>query len=526
MTDARTVARAVAQSAGDPVGLTDARTVAVASSRVVADTVAVTDAVAATAGTDHTVADVVGLSDAVAVTRTVASAPADAVGISDAASGAAGSPLSDDFNRADAADLGADWTPIAGGMRIDTNTAYAGTLGSTAGVLHRERWDGGALAGPNMAVQGTIAELSTGGYSDLRLMARWTGSTSFYELRVNNSGEWYINRVTSGGETDITSGTGLTLALPEVWRLEAEGAGATVTLRVYRAGSLIATYADTAGSRITTGDTAGIGGFTAAGSPPDIRLDDWSLTAIDAGAEYTKTPADPVGVTDAATRAVAAARSTPDPIDVTDARAVARTVARTAADSVGVTDSVAADLTAGGTDYTRAPADPIGVTDSAARAVAYVRTVADTVGVTDTGDPQTIDIDWDLADAVGATDSATRTAAAVRARNDAIGITDAATPSVGGGANITRTQADAVGLTDTATRVLAGARARNDAVGLVDTVVVVRSTARTVADPVPITDVAFVPGAEPWSWYLRRSGAWLPATAKLDGVHPATADVT
>lgn len=33
-------------------------------------------------------------------------------------------------------------------------------------------------------------------------------------------------------------------------------------------------------------------------------------------------------------------------------------------------------------------------------------------------------------------------------------------------------------------------------------------------------------GALLWSWYLRRSGAWLPASAKLDGVHPTSTDVT
>jgi hypothetical protein len=31
---------------------------------------------------------------------------------------------------------------------------------------------------------------------------------------------------------------------------------------------------------------------------------------------------------------------------------------------------------------------------------------------------------------------------------------------------------------------------------------------------------------EPWSWYLRRSGVWQPASAKLDGVHPTNVDVT
>lgn len=29
-----------------------------------------------------------------------------------------------------------------------------------------------------------------------------------------------------------------------------------------------------------------------------------------------------------------------------------------------------------------------------------------------------------------------------------------------------------------------------------------------------------------WSWYLRRAGAWLPASPKVDGVHPTTTDVT
>ena len=31
---------------------------------------------------------------------------------------------------------------------------------------------------------------------------------------------------------------------------------------------------------------------------------------------------------------------------------------------------------------------------------------------------------------------------------------------------------------------------------------------------------------EAWSWYVRRSGAWLPASPKLDGVHPTSTDVT
>lgn len=31
---------------------------------------------------------------------------------------------------------------------------------------------------------------------------------------------------------------------------------------------------------------------------------------------------------------------------------------------------------------------------------------------------------------------------------------------------------------------------------------------------------------EAWSWYLRRAGAWLPASPKVDGVHPTTTDVT
>ncbi len=389
---------------------------------------------------------------------------------------------SDDFNRTDAGDLGTDWTPVAGGMRIDTNTAYAGTLGSTAGVLHRERWDGGNLAGPDMAVQGTITQLSTGGYSDLRLMARWTGATSFYELRVNNSGEWYINRVTSGGETDITSSTGLTLALPEVWRLEAEGTGATVTLRVYRAGSLIATYADTAGSRITTGATGGIGGFTAAGTPPDIRLDDWSMAPLSASGQLEASPA-----------------------TETD--------------------------TAGPGTLTKTVAVGIATETDAAGPATLATTIASVAATeTDTAQPATLVKTLAAGTAVDVHNAATVPLAKFLAVG-AAAETDTAGPATFAGANTLdanpAAETDAAGPSTLAKTLPAGATTETETARPATLTKLLAVAAAVETDT---AGTATFLGATPaWGWSIVRGGILRPASASMsDGstLHPVTADVT
>lgn len=185
-----------------------------------------------------------------------------------------GNNFSDTFDRADANSLGSDWTARSGTGAIRTNRFYNGDdTGGGAGTLQRHQHNG-VLASTEMATQATIVGFPTGGYSDARIMARYSSATSCYEFRVTAAGAWALNRVTGSGETDLTSGTGLTLSLPETWKLVVLGTS-TVHIFVYRNGTLLTDYEDSSASRITTGAQGGIGSFTSGGTGA-ITLDDYS----------------------------------------------------------------------------------------------------------------------------------------------------------------------------------------------------------------------------------------------------------
>lgn len=190
----------------------------------------------------------------------------------------------DDFNRADLADLGGEWYDDSGTMGVVSNRASFGDqFGS--GELQRHRFLGG-LSHEDMYAQIDIVTLSTGGYSDARVMTRWSADNeNFYELRVTNAGGWALARVVGATETDIASGSGLTLSLPETWKLETRLSGTSVELKIYRAGSLVTTVNDTAASRITSGRHGGIGGFTAGGSPAVVNIDNFETGMLDPSAE-------------------------------------------------------------------------------------------------------------------------------------------------------------------------------------------------------------------------------------------------
>lgn len=200
-----------------------------------------------------------------------------------------GTVWTDDFNRADANTLGGEWSNVeASTIGIASNTAtFGGLSGGSggAGELQRHRYKGG-LSGEDMYAQADIVTLSPNGYSDARVMTRWSADeANFYELRVTNAGAWALNRVVGATETDIASGSGLTLSLPETWKLETRLSGSSVELKIYRAGSLVTTVNDTDATRITSGRHGGIGGFTAAGTPPDVDIDNFSTGMLDPSAE-------------------------------------------------------------------------------------------------------------------------------------------------------------------------------------------------------------------------------------------------
>lgn len=166
------------------------------------------------------------------------------------------------------------------------------------------------------------------------------------------------------------------------------------------------------------------------------------LRGAPAGTAYTRTQADPVGITDTTAQTSATARSQADAVGITDTPARTVDAARTAADPVGITDTVIAGLTqsrtltdavgisdtaAGISGLVRDQADPVGITDTVEQTLLhgelYTYEIADPVGITDTTRRQT-DIARDVADPVGIVDTTARTQQAQRAVVDAVGMTD------------------------------------------------------------------------------------------------------
>lgn len=144
----------------------------------------------------------------------------------------------DDFNRADAGDLGANWTEFSEGFKIVSNQAVA----VNSGVQNRAYYSGAGAFGNDQyssVVVGTGSG-SNGGY-DARVGVRLSGTgttISGYELRWGDIDGTSVKifRVDSGSETQLQSTT-LTVAPGDVMRIEVEG----TTIRAFKNGVQIGT---------------------------------------------------------------------------------------------------------------------------------------------------------------------------------------------------------------------------------------------------------------------------------------------
>lgn len=227
-----------------------------------------------------------------------------------------GTVVTDDFDRTDADTLGGDYTAISGTGAIRSNRFYNGdSTGGGAGTLQRHRHDT-ALPDENMYVQAVIHGFASGGYSDARLMARWTGTNSFYELRVDSNGAAILNRVTVGGEESShhTFESGMTYSFPETWRMEVVGTN-PVQFDVLRNGVSVGTFDDSDGSRIQTGVLAGLGAFTSGGSGA-VTMDDLEIGSLAGDPDVTVNPSVVIGSgTVAAPTPSASAVATPTAIE-------------------------------------------------------------------------------------------------------------------------------------------------------------------------------------------------------------------
>lgn len=148
--------------------------------------------------------------------------------------------ITDNFNRTDAADLGANWTSLEDHLNIVSNQCKAH---DHANGVQRHNTDVGS---PNMKVYQTFISGSN------NVLARVSGTNTYYDHQPGASSGNCWRRV-SGSWTQIGSGYTRSNVNGEEIRLEVNGS----SFKAYMNGSSVLEATDT---NITTGNYAGIRG--------------------------------------------------------------------------------------------------------------------------------------------------------------------------------------------------------------------------------------------------------------------------
>ena len=203
------------------------------------------------------------------------------------------------------------------------------------------------------------------------------------------------------------------------------------------------------------------------------------------GTNYSSSPADVAGITDAVSDVVDAVRSPADPAGITDSATVQAERFREPQDTAGISDAVSASL-----GFARSPADLAGITDTVTPVQDMQRPAADTGGITDSP-TVTQDMARAPSDAAGITDSVAPVQDLARAPADSAGITDSVTAVLGGN-DYVQSPADLAGATDTVTAQQDMVRPPTDTAGATDQVTVTLDRAQSPADTFGATDTASV----------------------------------
>lgn len=171
-----------------------------------------------------------------------------------------GQTVTDDFNRADSADLGANWTPVTDSFGIVSNSARPNNSNNDA----CERYSGVTwTANQSSQVKVTTTGTSAGAGGGVSVRCSTVAETH-YRLVINADGEWELIRFVAGAATVLASGTA-TYASGAILKLSAIGTTITSTYN----GSQIDTRTDAV---IATGQP----GVAYSSSSNDTVLDDWS----------------------------------------------------------------------------------------------------------------------------------------------------------------------------------------------------------------------------------------------------------
>ncbi len=171
---------------------------------------------------------------------------------------------SDDFNRADSATLGANWTALAGTAGIVSNQCDSKTFDGSGRCVQFYS----AITWPDdhysEVTLGSVAASASPG----PMVRVASGALTYYICFCNTVSDLNLASVVAGAFTGI--GTLPVFNVGDVVRLEAAGS----TLRVYQNSAVVLTVVDTS---ITSGSAGLNAGFTTV----DQKVDNWSGGTVD-----------------------------------------------------------------------------------------------------------------------------------------------------------------------------------------------------------------------------------------------------
>lgn len=177
--------------------------------------------------------------------------------------GGGGQTINDDFNRADSADAGANWTPVTGQLQIVSNSARLFDGSSAC-----ERYSGVTWTDNQSSEVKVTANATAAAGSGYGVAVRCSASANtFYRLVINGDGEWELIKKVTGSNTVLTSGTA-TYSAGAVLKLSAIGTTITST---YNGSQL--------DSRTDSAIASGSPGLAYSTSLTSGNMDDW--TGID-----------------------------------------------------------------------------------------------------------------------------------------------------------------------------------------------------------------------------------------------------
>lgn len=353
----------------------------------------------------------------------------------------------DDFNRANNASLGANWTETNGTWEILSNQLrVSGATKTSWDARHEQVLDTSDHYAQAVVVTTSGTDMWPGVATRFAAAAR-----TYYASRYNrNAARWEIVKVVAGVITSLGTFSEAMPAFPYTIRCEAEGS----TIRCKHGATQKISLTDTS---ITTGVRGGVNANQNASTTQTADFDDFETGDL-AGAAHTRTITDPLGAVDAVSQAVDYVRSRTDPIGGIDTVSRAVGYVRAPVDALGAHDSISQTAA-----MIRQPSDTLSLADSVAQAAVMQRVVVDALSLDDSVQSQA-GYGRTVTDALGAADGVSYELAIGRLIGDPLGAVDAVLQQ----SAFVRQLVDAAQLGDSITSAAAYVRVVTDSLSVAD----------------------------------------------------------